>query len=63
MFCIISDQLSPLERRFCASQIIIIKKVVDVSSVGIKKVDCSVIVSVSQIERIGYLLRAEPLCN
>ena len=39
--CIISHQLSLSERRFCDIQIVIIANVVVVSSVGIKRVDCT----------------------
>ena len=35
--CLLSDQLSPVERRLCVSQIIIVV----VSSVSIKKFDCT----------------------
>ena len=41
--CIILHQLPPLERRFGDIQIVIITNCVDVSSVGIKRVDCTMV--------------------
>ena len=38
--CIISEKLSPLERRFYDIQIVIITNFAVVSNVGIKRVDC-----------------------
>ena len=43
--CILSHELSPIERRFHDIRIVIIKKSV-VSHVGIKRVDCIVVVAV-----------------
>ena len=39
--CIISEKLSPLERRVCDIQIVIITNFVVVSSVGVKRDDCN----------------------
>ena len=41
----VSHQLSPIERRFRDIQIVIITNFVIVSSVGIKRVDCSISVT------------------
>ena len=41
--CTISHKLSPLKQRFHDSQIVIIMNVVLVSSVGLKRVDCIIL--------------------
>ena len=56
--CIIPHSLSPLEQRFRDFQTVIVTNCVVVSSVGIKRVDCTLFVFISaQKHRLWVLVR------
>ena len=59
--CIISHQLSPLERRVHDIQIVIVMNFLVVSSVGIRRVDCIVVKILGHLPYIGWKICESPI--